>query len=157
METDPDDKKEDALTFLVNHDAGVLATVSANGQPSARMVYYTSDDDFNVYFITLRDTRKFQHLHSNERAAFVVSETEVPRTIQIEGRVDDLSDTATNDALLTGFLERLMSHKKFGIPLAHFDSSELVFYKLTPTWIRWGDFTFGQGTKAVLTELKTPD
>ncbi|CAN5770525.1 hypothetical protein BH11PAT2_BH11PAT2_09820 [soil metagenome] len=153
MTKDTEGVQEEALSFLVNHDAGVLATASLQGQPSARTVYYTCDDSFNVYFMTLRATRKAAQLVSNQHAAFVVSEMVIPRTLQIEGLVSDVSDTAVNDALLSDFMKRLMSHTPYGIPLEHFDSSVLAFFKLSPTWIRWGDFTFAVGTDSVFTEL----
>ncbi|HWU24742.1 MAG TPA: pyridoxamine 5'-phosphate oxidase family protein [Candidatus Paceibacterota bacterium] len=153
MEHDTQATRDEALSFLVNHDVGVLATASNDGQPSSRMVYYTCDDSFNVYFITLKNTRKVAQIKINPKVAFVVSETGTPHTIQIEGEAQDMSATATNDALVTDFIKRLASHKQFGIPLTHLDASELVFYKISPTWIRWGDFTFGTGTDTVLTQL----
>ncbi len=153
MKTDKEGKLEEASSFLVGHEAGVLATISQTGGARARLVYYTCDDAFNVYFITLKNTRKVTDMIFNSSAAFFVSETEIPRTLQMEGTVSNLSVTATDDPLLTDFVHRLMEHKKYGIPLAHFDASELQFYKFTPDWIRWGDFTFGQGTDAVFTEL----
>lgn len=153
MKPDAEGKREDALSFLVDHDTGVLATISRAGEPHARLLYYTCDDSFNVYFITLKDTRKASDIASNDKAAFVVSETEIPRTLQMEGTVADLTDTATVDPLLTDFVQRLTAHTTYNIPITRFDTSELKFYKLTPTWVRWGDFTFGQGTDTVLTEV----
>jgi general stress protein 26 len=153
MTTQTVGKREDAISFLVNNGTGVLATLSGAGEPHARLIYYTCDDSFNVYFITLKSTRKVSDITSNNRAAFVVSETEVPRTLQMEGTVKDMTETSTVDPMLTDFVHTLMSHTKYGIPLGHFDTSELRFYKFTPTWIRWGDFTFGQGTDAVLTQI----
>lgn len=157
MNSDLEEKRDSALSFLVNHDTGVLATVSSTGAPHARLVYYTCDDSFNIYFLTLRNTRKVSDIASNPKGSFVVSEDEIPRTIQVEGTITDLTDSAVNDPLVSDFVQRLMSHTKYGIPLTHFDGSELVFYKLTPTWVRWGDFTFGQGTNAVFTELDLSD
>jgi general stress protein 26 len=154
MEKDAEMKRDEALSFLVNHDAGVLATVSRDGQPGARIVYYTCDDFFNVYFMTLKTTRKVADLAANGRAAFVVADQEVPKSIQLEGNVADLTDTATVDPLLTDFVHRLMAHEQYGIPLSHLDASEIKFYKLTPSWIRWGDFTFGQGTDTVFTKIE---
>ena len=154
MEQDTELKRDEALSFLVNHDAGVLATVSRDGQPGARMVYYTCDDSFNVYFLTLKNTRKVADLAANGRAAFVVAEMDAPKTIQIEGDVADLTETATLDPLLSDFVHRLTSHEPYGIPLSHLDASEIRFYKMTPTWVRWGDFTFGRGTDNVLTKIE---
>lgn len=153
METDPKGKRDEALEFLVNHDVGVLATTSADGQPSARMVYYTCDDSFNVYFITLKNTRKAAQIAANAHVAFVVSETDTLHTIQIEGEAHDISETATNDALVTDFVKRLTKETPYGIPLTHLDPSSLAFYKITPSWVRWGDFTFGTHSNEVLTQL----
>ena len=157
MQLDPFDKRDDALSFLVAHMTGVLATVSNENIPHARTIYYTCDDSFNVYFITLANTRKSADLGKNPHAAFVVSESDIPRTIQIEGTVTDLTDSATIDPTLSDLVERLISQKPYGIPLARFDPSTLKFYRLTPTWVRWGDFTAGQGTKDVLTEVNPKD
>ena len=147
--------REEALGFLVNHDAGVLSTTSSAGQPRARLMYYTCDDSFNIFFLTLANTRKVSDLTSNPRAAFVVSETDIPRTIQIEGTAEDLTDTAPMDPLLTNFINELTAkRRRYGLPIEHFDMSVIKLYKLTPTWVRWGDFTFGQGTDQVLTEIE---
>lgn len=153
MKTDPNGKHNEALSFLVDHDTGVLATTARSGEPRARLVYYTCDDSFNIYFITLKKTRKFDDIEANPRAAFVVSEVDVPRTIQIEGVVADLTNIATLDPLVAGFIHRLMEGKKYGIPLSHFDPDQLRFYRLTPNWVRWGDFTLGRGTDDVLTQI----
>ena len=153
MQPDPLDKRDDALSFLVAHETGVLATLSDEGTPRARLVYYTCDDSFNVYFITLANTRKVADLKKNQHVAFVVAEPDVPRTIQMEGTTTDLTDTAELDPMLSEFVHRLMSHGRYGIPLARFDASELRFFRLIPTWVRWGDFTIGEGTMEVLTEI----
>lgn len=153
MQPDPLDKRDDALSFLVAHEAGVLSTISSENTSRSRLLYYTCDDSFNVYFITLANTRKVADLRKNHHASFVVADLNIPRTLQMEGTATDLTDTAEVDPLLSDFVHRLMSHKRFGIPLARFDASELKFFRFTPTWVRWGDFTFGEGTAEVLTEV----
>ncbi len=157
MEKDLTEKRGVALQFLIDHEAGVLATISRAGESHARLIYYTCDDSFNVYFLTLKSTRKVSDLDSHPQAAFVVSEMERPRTIQIEGVVTDLTNTATIDPLLSDFVQRLMAHNEYGIPLSRFDESEIKFYRLSPDWVRWGDFTFGHGTDEVLTEVDPRD
>ncbi len=153
METTSEGKRDEALSFLVGHTNGVLSTVSPEGRPRARLLYYACDDSFQIYFITLAHTRKVADLAQNPHAAFVVSETDAPRTLQLEGTITDLTDTATIDPTLADLVNVLMSNTKYGAPLTRFDSSTLKFYRLTPDWVRWGDFTFGRGTDAVLTEI----
>lgn len=143
-------KRLDALAFLKAHKTGVLATLAASGHPHARTVYYASEDSFAVYFLTLASTRKAEDLRAHDRAAFVVSEEAVPQTLQLEGWVADLTETATVDPVLVELTRVLMSNSKFFAPLTRFDAAQIRFYKLTPEWIRWGDFTHGQGTEEVL-------
>lgn len=153
MDPETAHKREEALAFLKTHEAGVLATIAEAGTPRARLVYYTCDDDFTIYFLTLKSTRKANDLSTHKEVAFVVSDMEPPKTLQVEGKAEDLTKTAVNDELLTTFIRRLMSHTTFGIPLERLDADVITFYRVTPSWIRWGDFTFGQGTKHVLTEI----
>ncbi|HWH16367.1 MAG TPA: pyridoxamine 5'-phosphate oxidase family protein [Candidatus Paceibacterota bacterium] len=153
MEPASPEAKNEALSFLANHEAGVLATLSTQQEVRARLVYYAADDAFNIYFLTLNDTRKVADLRTHSRAAFVVSSTEPPRTLQIEGEVADLTDSATLDPFLSEFVHKLMAHEKYGIPLSHLDASTIRFYRLTPTWVRWGDFTEGPGSDKVFAEI----
>lgn len=143
----------DALSFLEKHSVGVVATLSSDTTPRARTVYYASDDSFSVYFFTLSGTRKVEDIAKNAHAAFVVSDETTPQTIQIEGTLSNLSDTATITAvvqkLTTTFTERGVQFA----PLTHLDPGKIVFYKLTPTWVRFGDFTNGFGADNVFTEL----
>lgn len=147
------EKRDAALTFAVNHSVGVLSTISPEGNPRSRVMYYTCDDSFNIYFLTLADTRKVADIAVHPYAAFVVSESTIPRTLQLEGAVTDLTERATLNPLMTNFIKSLMAHAPFGAPIEHFDASAMKWYQLTPTWIRWGDFTLDQGTDTVLSEL----
>lgn len=153
MESNLDGKREEALSFLFAHTSGILATVSPEGNPHARLMYYTCDDFFNIYFLTVANTRKAGDIAAHPRAAFVISELEMPRTLQLEGTVENLTDTAVIDPLLTDFVHTLTSVKPYGIPLERFDTGTLAFYRITPDWIRWGDFTFGRGSDNVFTEI----
>lgn len=155
MENDPTGKRDDALSFLVNNETGVLATISNKGTPRARLVYYTVDDSFNIYFLTLANTRKVADITTNPHVAFTVFQTDTPRTLQLEGTASDLTDTATNDPLLVSFIKMLSSKNTYGIPIEHLDTAVIRFFKITPTWVRWGDFTFGEGTDNVLTTIET--
>jgi uncharacterized pyridoxamine 5'-phosphate oxidase family protein len=146
-------KEKDALEFLKKHKTGVLATISPAGHPRARTIYYATDDAFNVYFVTLASTRKPEDFKAHERAAFTVSEEAVPQTVQMEGMVTDLTETATIDPVMVELTGKLMSNTTYFAPLTRFDTSKLLFYRLKPEWIRWGDFTHGHTTEEVFHPL----
>ena len=145
--------KERALAFLASHTTGVLATISPSGHPRARTVYYVCDDSFSIYFTTLANTRKDDDIAANDRAAFVVSEEAVPQTLQLEGAVTNLTDSIAIDPALAKLAEVTMSNGTYFAPLTRFDPAKVLFYRLKPEWIRWGDFTHGVTSTEVLSEI----
>jgi uncharacterized pyridoxamine 5'-phosphate oxidase family protein len=153
MEKNTTEKRDKALSFLTMNETGVLATVSPDGKPHARLLYYTSDESFNIYFITLASTRKVADMKANPHVAFTVSTVDMPQALQLEGTVTDLTETATNDPLIVAFIQKLIPKKPYGIPLEHLDTAVIRIFKITPDWVRFGDFTYGEGTNAVLTDI----
>jgi general stress protein 26 len=152
MNPDAEVRREEALSFLVNHDSGVLSTVSKEGKPRSRMVYYTCDDSFNIFFITLESTRKVADLKANPYASFIIAETDMPRTLQVEGTIHDVTDTETMNPMITSFIRSLSSpERKHGIPLEHLNAATIKLYRINPSWLRWGDFTFARGEDKVFT------
>lgn len=145
--------KAGALSLLKNHSVGVLATLSPDKTPRARTVYYGADDSFSIYFFTLRTTRKAEDIAEDAHGAFVVSDEKAPQTIQIEGTLSDISDTATINEVVRMLAGTFMKHGAHFAPLTHLDPGKITFYKLTPTWVRFGDFTNGFGTDNVFTEI----
>ncbi len=81
-----------------NPNAMVLATVDAQGQPSARVVLCKGIDAAAgaVFFYTNYDSRKGRELAANPRVAAVFHWDYLHRQVRIEGRVERLSD-AEND------------------------------------------------------------
>lgn len=144
----------DALAFLKRHKTGVLATAGHDNIPHASAVHYVADDDFNVYFLTLNNSRKFKALSAHPQVAFVVSAEEVPQTLQIEGMAKDVSldeELATKkDALL----DVLNSNPFFYGPITKLDPAIRAVVWIRPTWIRWADYAFAErGAEHVFKEI----
>jgi pyridoxamine 5'-phosphate oxidase len=74
-----------------------LATASAHGQPSARIVLLKEIDDRGVVFYTSYDSSKGQELAANPRAAAVLWWAPLHRQIRVQGRVQRVS-AAESDA-----------------------------------------------------------
>lgn len=148
-----DDTKAAALQFLQERSLGVLATLSPTGTPRARTVYYATDASLSIYFCTLTHTRKIEDIAHDAHGAFVVSDDTSPKTLQIEGTIEDLTETATITPVVQTLIATFMKHGTDFAPLTHLDPGTIVFYKLTPTWIRFGDFTDGFGAQKTFTEL----
>ncbi len=144
LDMDEERARKDALAFLLRHKTGVLATVTEEGEPHASMVYYTADQDFNVYFLTLVSTRKFRALQMQPRVAFTVSSLEVPQTLQIEGNAMDISLDVEASVKKDELLTMLNANPWFPAPITRLDPAMEVVVWIRPLWVRWADYAFAE-------------
>jgi pyridoxamine 5'-phosphate oxidase len=132
-----------ARALQPNPDSMVLATVSADGAPSARVVLCKRIEESAGYivFFTNRNSRKGRELDGQKRAAAVMHWDAMHRQVRIEGRVVRSPDQESDEyfasrALLSrlnawasqqseplasraAFQERLEAEaKRFGLPLS---------------------------------------
>ncbi len=142
MDTDVDRARKDALAFLTRHKAGVLGTVSPEGNVHASMVYYTADADFNIYILTLINSRKYAGLTAHPQVAFTISTPDVPQTLQIEGMAMDISLDEDAAQKKDEIFKVLDSNNWFYAPVTKLDPAESVLIWIKPTWIRWADYAF---------------
>jgi pyridoxamine 5'-phosphate oxidase len=71
-------------------NAVALATATADGVPSARMVLMKSYDDSGLTFFTNYGSRKAAELDDNPRAALLFHWPELGRQVRIEGEVEEV-------------------------------------------------------------------
>jgi nitroimidazol reductase NimA-like FMN-containing flavoprotein (pyridoxamine 5'-phosphate oxidase superfamily) len=64
--------RETTKQVIEKHRLMHIATIDEKGMPCVRGVDYASDEDFNIYFITHKDTRKVGHIAKNEHISFVI-------------------------------------------------------------------------------------
>ncbi|MGH9650099.1 MAG: pyridoxamine 5'-phosphate oxidase, partial [Terriglobales bacterium] len=75
---------------MVEPTAMTLATATADGQPSARIVLYKGPHEGGLTFYTNYDSRKGFELAANARAALVFWWDKLERSVRVEGRVEKL-------------------------------------------------------------------
>jgi pyridoxamine 5'-phosphate oxidase len=78
----------DAEGVSVRPDAMTLATATADGRPSARIVLLRGLDGRGLAFFTNRASRKGRELEENPRAALVLHWPELGRQVRVEGSVE---------------------------------------------------------------------
>lgn len=82
-------------TDILEPTAMTLATASADGKPSARMVLLKGADERGFSFYTNYDSRKGKELSANPYAALVLYWDALERQVRIEGKVEKLSREAS--------------------------------------------------------------
>jgi pyridoxamine 5'-phosphate oxidase len=86
----------DAEPLAARPDAMTLATATASGVPSARVVLLRGLDEHGLTFFTNRTSRKGRELEENPRAALVLHWPELGRQVRVEGAVERVDDTESN-------------------------------------------------------------
>jgi len=147
------DTKAEALAFLKNAKTGVLSTISKEGNPHARLVYFACDEAFNIYFMTMLNTRKAGDISAHPQVAFTVSTVEKPKTLQLEGTAEDVTDGPVADSTVEAIFKNLQSNEQYFAPLARMDRGDVQFYRIAPTWIRFGAFTHGHTSEEVFSHI----
>ena len=77
---------------LPEPNAMTVATVGADGKPSARILLIKGVDARGFVFFTNYDSHKGHDLDANPQAALVFYWTELERQVRVEGRVERLPD-----------------------------------------------------------------
>jgi pyridoxamine 5'-phosphate oxidase len=141
---------EEALKAEVNEpNAMHLATVGADGRPSARIVLVKQFDERGFTWYTNYDSQKAQQLSANPFAALLFFWSELERQVRIEGRVERTStaesDKYFNSRPLQSRLSAIASHQS--APIAsraaleqNFDAVARQHGDVAPRPENWGGF-----------------
>ncbi|MEW6146294.1 MAG: pyridoxamine 5'-phosphate oxidase [Thermodesulfobacteriota bacterium] len=76
---------------FIHPDAFALATVSADGRPSARMLLLKGFDENGFVFYTNSESRKGEDMRRNKNAAICFWWDKLERSVRIEGKVRRIS------------------------------------------------------------------
>ncbi|MGE0310813.1 MAG: pyridoxamine 5'-phosphate oxidase family protein [Lautropia sp.] len=133
--------RSELLRFLRAQPWAVEASVDPQGQPQAAAIGVAITDRFELVFDTLSGSRKAANFRANARVALVVGWDD-GQTVQLEGRVDEPVG-ADLRRLRDAYLERFPDgHERAALP-------DIVYFRVSPEWIRYSDFRTSPPTVAV--------
>lgn len=118
---------------------GVVSTVSEDKKPESAYVYFAFDENVNIYFVTKDASRKFKNILKNKNVAFALATENPPQTLQLEG-IASVHNEAEDQKHLFQELVGLASARHFSAPISQQPAGGLQFIKISPTWIRFGNF-----------------
>ena len=146
------DVRQVIRTFLETQSTLVLSTVNADGNPETAPVFYVSDDQFNLYWLSGTQTAHSVNLgtHSFVSGSIcpMIWQWEDIVGLQLKGETRVLSDERMREQILLIYL------RKFQLPPS-FDSviASSTLHILRPSWLRWVNNSVHFGYK---TELELP-
>jgi uncharacterized protein YhbP (UPF0306 family) len=148
--TDQESLKSLICNYLERHTTLSLATCK-NSQPWATDLFYASDDNCRLYFVSSGKTRHCQHIAANPHVSVSISGDvsgwEEIKGLQLDGVavvVPDSERDRVAETYLAKFPALKKLHKASKILSSFFESS---FYQITPKWIRLIDNSKGFGHK----------
>jgi uncharacterized protein YhbP (UPF0306 family) len=124
--------------FLETQSTLALATVNSDSDPQIAPVFYVSDDQLNLYWLSAPTSRHSANLIARSKVSGAIYPSVWQAAdivgVQIEGDARAIGDDRIREQILNLYL------RKFQIP-PEFDSiiNSSTLYMLTPRWIRWID------------------
>lgn len=138
MNLSPEDKEKvklRALEFLRGRNTMVVSSVSDLGEPQASTVYFTADNDFNLYFMTSKGSRKCQNLTANGKVAFVVGTGPEVITIQGGGVAESLEENEAK--VFFNLIEKVAFRSPWQWPVNLLAKEGYCTFKIKPNWMVW--------------------
>lgn len=127
--------------FLKTHPIGVLASVDPNNDPHAAVIYYSVDDDFNLFFTTKRDTKKHDNLKHKDHVMLVAYEASSQTTVQVTGTAEDITDTPEAFEVFKGTVKAALKTSESGVPpISKLYAGNYVAWRINPVQIRMAVF-----------------
>lgn len=124
-------------TFMAENPLAVIATVGkGSNEPESAVVAFAETEKLEIIFNTNTTSRKYPNISSNPCVSFTIGwDPKYHRTLQYEGTVREVS--AEEHAKYRSILLA----KKTPIKPAYIDDPAAKLFVVTPTWLRYGDYT----------------
>jgi general stress protein 26 len=136
------EQKRRISKFLNENCIGVLATVDPNNDPHAAVIYYSSDAEDQIFFMTKTGTKKHDNLRHNNHAMFVVYEPRDQVTVQVVGEAHEITELTLSNKIFSAVLHASLVTSDSGIPpISKLKAGEYVAYALIPSEVRMAVFS----------------
>ncbi len=146
------EKAQKAWEFLKSNRLATIATVSEENTPHTSLIYYITGENFHIYMVIAKDSRKFKNISQNNKVALVVRHDMEPLVVQLNGVAKIVEDENEKHQLSNQYLEIANSNTKTPNwpPVMKLSTNEgYVFMEITVTNFKFSDFS---GTDSFVTE-----
>ncbi len=113
---------------------GMVATIGAHAQPYLSPVYYAMGNDFEVYFLTGKNTHKAENIELNNKVAFSVGTGPEYISVMIRGTAS-IPGSEEEERAFARLKDIFEKNDVKNWPLRTLDDlkdQNLVLYKITP-------------------------
>ena len=144
--------QQEILNYINTQRVGVLAVEMLDGSPHGATIHFAHTENPLIFYLeTYRDYRKADPLFAREktRASFVIGSSEADmKTLQLDG-VAELIKPGEKELYDSVYFEKFPKKKEKSA------DPKFVFFKFTPTWWRFTDWTKPEGKNILTSDSKT--
>jgi uncharacterized protein YhbP (UPF0306 family) len=127
--------------FLKKHQVGVLSTAGEAGTVWGADVYYLTDDDLNIYFVTRVGTFKYKNIEAQPYAALTVADDEAQITVQLSGKVSRMPINKYMDVFFDKFAAmRPDGDYHWAPPVDKVHEGNYMPLQITPSFLQYADY-----------------
>jgi len=143
MEKNGSEIHKRVLEFLGVNKYCTVATVTPEGLPDAAFVYYIVRDNFELFFITQKNTDKYKNLQANVNVTAIVVDPASRMVAKIKGHASLVEDDETAASAVKEFMSKMneneITHFKV-LPILERHNGSLVMVKIAPASIRMTEY-----------------
>ncbi len=131
------DRRRRIYNFLRGQYVGVLSTVTPDGDPHGAVVYYMVGDDFTIWLLTKKRTRKYDNLVHHDHAMLTVFEPRMQTTVQVLGTAAEYAAlTAVNAVSNEIFIRMMLDNENQLPPIVKLQAGSFTTFAIRPVQIR---------------------
>lgn len=135
--------RKDICHYLCKLSIAVLSTVDSDNKPHSAAMFFTVDEDLNFFLMTKSTTKKYLNCEKNKNVALTVIDPHVIKTVQVHGAIERVTDTEVTTKVIVALEEKnaVGGISYWPPPLSKIQEGEIVILKVTPTWLRYADYS----------------
>lgn len=127
--------------FLKKHQMGILSTAGEAGTVWGAAVYFVTDDDLNIYFVTRTGTFKYKNIEAQPFAALTVADSETQITVQLSGEISRMPIQKYMDVFFDKFLAmRPEGDYHWAPPIDKVHEGNYMPLQLKPSHLQYADY-----------------
>ncbi len=133
---------DEAINYLKNHDMAVISTVDRTGNVFGAVVYYTVDQNNNIYILTKSRSSKDRNIYAHSQVALTVYEAGTEETVQLQG----MAETETNQKIRQSVFDLMIKPRQYNKvkelpPVTKLHDGSFTIIRITPTTINYTDYS----------------
>ncbi len=132
------EKRIKIINLIERNEFAVVATFPANaaGAPQSAVLAISHDVELRLYFGSFRSTRKNSNLAGDPRISIVIGwDNTTKQTLQLEGTAAIVKDPSERMLVAERHVLKNPSSIKYQ------NDPRQVYFRVTPQWLRYSDFS----------------